>query len=392
MKILMAHSHYRLPGGEETVFEREADLLRSRGHQVVEYRRYNSELSDLRLWDKLTFPKRLLWSSEAARDIRRLIRQERPDVVHFHNTHYMISPSAYYACRELGVPSVQSLDNPRLLCPASTFFRNDTVCQDCFKKVFAWPGVWHRCYRDSRIQTLGVAATTTFHRLVGTWTRVVDCYLASTEFYRQLFIEGGLPASRIKVKQHFVAPDPGARNEAIGQYALYVGRLAPEKGIHTLLAAWQRLDIPLKIRGSGQLLPFVQQAIKHTDSLELIERLSVPELYALMKGARFLVWPSEGLYETFGLVAVEAFACGIPVVGSNLGVMAEIVTDGVTGLHFNAGDPESLAERVEWAWAHPDEMLTLGRSAREEYERKYTAERNGELLEEIYERLADSNS
>jgi glycosyltransferase involved in cell wall biosynthesis len=106
---------------------------------------------------------------------------------------------------------------------------------------------------------------------------------------------------------------------------------------------------------------------------------------ALLRGSRFLIWPSEGYYETFGLVAIEAFACGIPVVASRIGVMAEIVNEGRTGLLFEPGDAYDLAAKVEWAWTHPKEMEEMGRAARREYEAKYTAERNYEALMRIYE-------
>jgi glycosyltransferase involved in cell wall biosynthesis len=145
--------------------------------------------------------------------------------------------------------------------------------------------------------------------------------------------------------------------------------------------------IPLKIRGEGDLLRDVQErASDRNYQIEMVPRLSRQELTHLFQGARFLVWPSEGYYETFGLVAVEAFACGIPVIASRVGVMEEIVRDRVTGLHFKAGDPNDLAEKVKWAWTHPREMETMGREARSEYEVKYTAERNYELLMGVYRR------
>jgi glycosyltransferase involved in cell wall biosynthesis len=135
----------------------------------------------------------------------------------------------------------------------------------------------------------------------------------------------------------------------LGDYALFVGRLDPEKGVRTLLTAWEHLvAVPLKIRGSGQLEREAQGAAQRLDSIELVDRLSQEELILLFKGARFLVWPSEGYYETFGLVVAEAFACGVPVIASRIGVMAEIVQEGRTGLHFTPGDPEDLADKVRW--------------------------------------------
>jgi glycosyltransferase involved in cell wall biosynthesis len=209
----------------------------------------------------------------------------------------------------------------------------------------------------------------------------VDAYIAFTEFYRQKFIDGGLPEEKLFVKPHFVEPDPGPSSAGAGEYVLFVGRLDPEKGVRTLLHAWQQLrEIPLRVRGNGRLRGEVELV-----TAPILDPLPAEALGRLYKGARFLVWPSEGYYETFGLVAIEAFAYGVPIIASRVGVMAELVQEGVTGLHFVAGDPADLAEKVRWAWEHPDEMVAMGRNARVEYETKYTAQHNLHQLLRIYE-------
>lgn len=388
MKILLVHNTYQYPGGEDIVFEREAALLREHGHTVVTYTRSNAEVRNFSPAAKALLPLRMIWARDAVHDLRALIAAEKPDVAHFHNTHFMISPAAYTACCEAGVPVVQSLHNPRLLCPAATFTRNDRSCQDCLGKTPPWPGILHACYRDSRLQTAAVAAMLTVHHWRRTWATQVACHVVSTEFYRQRFIEGGLPADKLVVKPHFVAPDPLPREHEPSDYALYAGRLEPVKGVRVLLAAWEQMGaIPLKVRGEGPLLAEFQALAARHRAVEVIERLAPEALIQLIKGARFLVWPSLGYYETFGLVAIEAFACGVPVIASRTGVMAEVVTDGVTGLHFTAGDPADLAAKVRWAWDHPAEMAEMGRAARREFEQKYTAERNYAQLLHIYESL-----
>ncbi len=386
MNILVVHNFYQQPGGEDTAMQRESTILREHGHTVNTYFRSNDEVNDLGGWGKLTLPRRMIWASDAVRDLRALIRDTRPDLVHFHNTHFMISPAAYQACQENGVPVVQTLHNPRLMCPAASFFRAGQVCQDCLGKAFAWPGVVHGCYRGSRLQTGAVAAGTAFHRQRGTFTRMVDGYITMTEFYRQQYLAGGLPAEKLHIKPHFVLPVPAVRAaDDPGQYALFVGRLDPEKGVRTLLHAWRDLDIPLKIRGGGQLADEVQQAIQANPVVDMVGRLTTEELFDLMRGARFLVWPSEGYYETFGLVAIEAYACGVPVLGARIGVAAEIVQDGQTGRLFAPGDAQDLAATVRWAWDHPETMMTYGQQARQTFEARYTPERNYAQLIAIYE-------
>ena len=283
---------------------------------------------------------------------------------------------------------IQSLDNPRLLCPSANFYRDGKLCQDCLGRTPPWPSILHACYHDSHLQTTVVASMLTFHRWRETWVRQVDCYLVATEFYRSKFIEGGLPAENIVVKPHFIYPDPGARSEEhIGEYVLFIGRLDPEKGVRTMLDAWKTLSrIPLKIRGTGQLEKETNEFIhsNQSTSVELMPRLSREELTALIKNARFLIWPSEGFYETFGYVAVECFANGVPVIASNIGVMSEIVANEITGLHFTPGDSADLAKKVQWAWEHPGIMAEMGHNARKEYELKYTAERNYDMLMDVY--------
>jgi glycosyltransferase involved in cell wall biosynthesis len=242
-----------------------------------------------------------------------------------------------------------------------------------------------------------VASMLSFHRWIKTWNSKAGFYLVATKFYQRKFIEGGLPAEKVLLKPHFISPDPEPRPEdQHGEYALFIGRLDPEKGVRTLLEAWKTLKaIPLIIRGGGQMECEVSQFIKDNDLSKIIDvigRLSKEELTEKIKKARFLVWPSEGFYETFGYVAVESFSCGVPVIASRIGVLREIVADGVTGLHFTPGDSQDLAAKVRWAWEHPAEMAEMGRNARREYEAKYTAEKNYGLLMEIYQRAIAENS
>lgn len=385
MRILVAHSRYRYPGGEETVFEQEIDLLREYGHEVIAYDRSNWESAEFPPLKKLMLPKRVIWAEDTRRDLLALLRETQPDIAHFHNTHFMISPSAYWACREAGVPVVQSLHNPRLMCPASTFYRDGHLCEDCIGKNPPWPAVLHGCYGGSRLRTAGIAAMITYHRWRRTWWTMVDTFVIFTAFYRDRFVTlAGLPPEKCAIKPHFVNPDPGPRAAGPGDYALYFGRLDVEKGVWTLLRAWEQLDIPLKIRGGGPLKDEVEAIARQSPHLELIGRLERAELFDLIKGARFVVWPSGGYYETFGMVVIEAYACGVPVIASNTGVAGETIIDQQTGLHFTPDDADDLAAKVRWAWDHPAEMEIMGRRARQEFEAKYTAARNITRAEEIY--------
>lgn len=392
MRLLLVHNRYDMPGGEDEVFEAEKKLLLAAGHEVAEYVRDNSEIAKYSLLKRAALGLDTVWSWGSCRELRSILRSFRPDLAHFHNTFPLVSPAAYYMCRETGVPVVQSLHNPRLLCPAANLYRAGQTCEACLGKFVAWPSILHGCYQGSRARSAVVAAMLSTHHALGTWQEQVNCYIVFTEFYRRKFIEGGMPAENIFTKPHFIYPDP-SRKGGVGSYAAFIGRLSPEKGVLTLLAAWARLKhIPLKIAGEGRLLPQVREFARQSSSrVEVLPRLTRIEVMSLMKGARVLVWPSEGYYETFGLVAAEAFACGVPVICSRIGVMKEIVEDGRTGLHFTAGDASDLTAKVDWAWNHPAEIAGMGKEARREYESKYTRERNYAMLQEIYERALAHN-
>lgn len=386
MKILLVHNHYRYPGGEDQVFYREMELLRSAGHEVLEYSRLNEEIVENGILNKAKLGMRTVWAWDSQRQIQAILLRERPNVVHFHNTFPLISPAAYYSCKNAGIPVVQSLHNARLMCPAATFTREGKVCKDCLGRAIPWPAVVHSCYRNSSFQTAGLTGMLAFHRLLGTWQTKVDAYIVFTEVFRRNFIAAGLPPEKIFLKPHFLPCDPGMKEEQ-GDYALYVGRLAPEKGVHTLLRAWELLgnNLPLRIVGDGPNRQALE-AVKKQACLSNVHFdgwLAPQNLRSVMKKAAFLVLPSE-FYETFGLAIIEAFACGVPVIVAKLGALAEIVEERKTGLHFAPGDEKDLASKVRWAWAHRKEMQAMGRAARADYQSKYTAERNYSLLMEIY--------
>jgi glycosyltransferase involved in cell wall biosynthesis len=165
-----------------------------------------------------------------------------------------------------------------------------------------------------------------------------------------------------------------------------VGRLAKEKGIDTLARAWRGLgDIPLQVVGDGPL-----NETEWPQGVTWLGSVERERVMALMQNARVLVFPSTW-YECAPMTIVEAFACGLPVIASNLGSIPEFVTHGRTGLLFKPGDSEDLARQARWAFDHPEDLRAMRANARREYETKYTAEHNYKMLMAIYE-MAMENS
>ena len=382
MHILSIHNSYQIRGGEEESREAEERLLREMGHQVDVYEENNARILTMA---PVNVALRSIWSREAYTAVTERLINSTCEIIHVQNFFPLISPSVYYAAKSQGVPVVQTLRNYRLLCPNALFFRNGKVCEDCLGKYVPYPGVLHSCYRNNRAVSGATATMLTLHRILPTWTKMVDCYIALTNFAREKFIQGGLPAQKIVVKPNFIHPDPKP-GEGRGNYALYVGRLSVEKGLDTLLTAWESLgeQIPLKIVGEGPLAPRVVEAAERLPKVEWLGRKSIAEVYELMGEALVLIFPSKW-YETFGRVAIEAFAKGTPVIASKIGAIAEVVDCGRTGLHFRAGDSSDLVAKVEWILANPRERDCMRQEARAEFEAKYTASKNYQRLMEIYE-------
>jgi len=383
MKVLLCHTYYQQRGGEDRSFEEERELLTAGGHEVIEFVRSNDELQS---HSALRAAGVTIWNRQAAREIKQLIQQHRPEVVHLTNTFPLLSPAVLRAAHGQGAAVVQALRNYRLLCANACLVRAGSPCEKCLGRTIPWPAVVHGCYRDSAAASGVVASMQVLHRLLGTWRNKVDAYFTLTEFARQKFIDGGYPAERIHVKHNSVYPDPGPRpSEA--DYLVLVGRLSQEKGIATVLEAWAANPSlpPLRIAGDGPLAELVRNAQQQDRRIEWLGHLDREQLYDLIGNARALLMPSIW-YETFGRTIAEAFAVGTPVIASRLGAMAELVRDEQTGLLFEPGNPADLAQKItHFQGLSNDAVSKMSRTAREAYDGHFTAEQNYQRLLEIYQ-------
>ncbi len=391
MKILIAHNSYQQAGGEDTAVKSEIALLRQHGHEVIEYRRNNLEIRDQ---SQVKTALSTLWSSQSNKELKLLCERFRPELIHAHNTFPLISPSLYWFATYQRIPIVQTLHNFRLICPQAMLLRNGVVCEDCVGN-FPWRATTRACYHDSHLQSAVVTSMLGVHRFLGTYQHRVSAYIAMNHFCRNKFIAGGLPEEKIHIKPNFVdskrQPNWAARSDG-----LFVGRLSEEKGINTLIAAKKMLanamnhqdktvSTSIKIIGAGPLHKDVVEAF----SGDYLGPQKPEAIFELLHKSSFLVAPST-CYETFGLAAAEAFSCGVPVIASRHGGLAELVTDDVNGLLFEPGNANELAQKIAWASTHPEQMANMGRAAYEEYQNKYTPKRNYTLLMDIYQNALTS--
>jgi glycosyltransferase involved in cell wall biosynthesis len=374
VKILSLHNYYQHAGGEDRVFANEATLLEKHGHTVIRISEHNNSIGS----GGIRAAGQAVWNQSSLQKVRKAVREHKPDLIHSHNTFPLLSPSIYRAGREANIPVVQTLHNYRLLCANATFLRHAAPCEECLKERSVFPAIRHACYRSSRAATAAVTTMLTVHRAAGTWEQAVDFYIALSNFSKAKFVEGGLPAERIAVKQNFLDTSNGP-GSGTGGYALFVGRLSEEKGIRMLRSAWASdLPYPLMVAGEGPLSdidwPQKVTPLGHQPSERIAD---------LMGNAALLIFPSIW-YECNPMAILEAFASGLPVIASDLGAMRELVDHGRTGLLFRPGDPADLARTVRWAFDHPADLASMRLEARREYEAKYTPERNYTMLMDIY--------
>jgi glycosyltransferase involved in cell wall biosynthesis len=381
-RVMQVHTRYRQPGGEDRVVEAERRLLEEAGIEVAQVLFDNAELRESRsLGSDLRLAASTIWSRSAKRRVRAALAAHKPQVMHVHNTFAAASPSVYAAAAAYGVPVVQTLHNYRFACPSATAFRDGRACTDCVGRLIAWPGVIHACVRGSRAQSAVAATTLAAHRALGTFDRGIDTYVALTSFQRQLLVDGGLPADRTRVVPNFLEPDPGP-GSGPRKGILFVGRLAEEKGIATLLRAAELLPGNMTVAGDGPLAPLVEAAAA-AGQVRYLGSLGPAGVAGELRDAAALAIPSIW-FEGFPMVVVEAYAAGTPIIASRIGSLAGIVEDGVTGLLVEPADAVQLSERVSWAVEHPAELARMGAQARERYQSRYRGEAHLDSLLDVY--------
>ena len=379
MKLLILHNNYQIRGGEDSVLSNEADLLSVSVDVTV--RTISNDMVDgffskicTSAWVLFSIPQYLFW--------KRYIKKNNFDIVHVHNYFPLISPSIFYACQSAGVPVVHTLHNFRAICPTAILSYKGEVCE---KSMFgsSWWAVRKRVYRGSYLGTFVLVLMIELHKRLGTWKRVVDGYIALTEFSKEKYIDAGWPRNKFYVKPNFVHDvDQYQRVSPDSPFALYVGRLSEEKGIEFILDGFKGSGLNLKIAGDGPLRSIVEN--NSSGNIEYLGALDRSDIAELMAKASCLVMASTW-YEGFPMVIVEAFRSGLPAIVPKLGNMEAVVDDGTTGLHYNPGEREQFVNVVRSCMYNHELSLRLSTGAREAFLSKYSAGINRQQLLDIYD-------
>lgn len=361
----------------------EREMLTAAGHEVDTYELNNPDQATKAAAALVRAP----WNSGAAAGVVERAVSFGADVAHVHNTWFALSPAVFRALSSAGFPTVATMHNYRSVCANALLYRDNRICQDCVGRG-PWPGVLHRCYHGSVIQSGVVAVTIATQRSRRVWERDVDVVVALTDFSAAVLASSGIPSDRIVVKPNTIA-DPGERSKppSKGDVVCFVGRLVEEKGVFDLTDAWERIpdiDARLVIAGDGP-------AAEDLRALEL-PRLSVPgplttaAVRQLMSEARCLVLPTR-LFEGFPMVMLEAMASGLGVVIPNHGALPGIAGEG--GLVFEPGDASDLA-RVIARVAEDSVADRLGAAGRQRFLANYTDDQGLSVLEAVYQRAIET--
>jgi glycosyltransferase involved in cell wall biosynthesis len=374
MRVLIVHGAYQQFGGEDSVVRAERELLERHGDEVMLYSRHNDETKTFNIFQKAAFFPQSVYSWRSGGEIADAVNSFKPDVAFVHNVYPLLSPSVYHKLHALGVPAVQVLHNFRPFCPNGFYYTQGKICEACRDGNYL-NAVRKRCYKDSYVFSGLYALTLGSNRLAGMVDKVSG-FICLTEFFKIKMREAGVPDSKLFVRPNFVYAPPLVATGEAGKYAMFMGRLSPEKGCWTLIHAFERIpQIPLKIVGTGPLEQELKDYVssKALKNIEFLGFKSGDEKWQVLRNALCLIVPSEW-YENFPVTVLEAFMAAKPVVAARMGGLPYIVEEGQSGLLFDAGKPEDLAQKIQRLADDPVTAVRMGVRGRSLSETKYGPE------------------
>lgn len=386
MKILYVHTYYMQRGGEDIVYENEMALMASRGYEVKSVVFSNKRFAAIKFlllfFNPVSFIK-----------VCRAITKFKPDVVHVHNWFFAASPSVFLAVKWKRIPLVHTIHNFRIICPSAVLFYKQHLYTDSIKKLFPVKAIIRRVYRDSYFFTFWLLSSTRFNYLIGTWS-AIDRFICLTTSSKDILSSSYLKVNphKIAVKPNFVVSRVGTFEQSRNSHYLYVGRLAEEKGVTSLLNAFRNSPLSLRIIGDGPLRSTVELAAAGSSNIEYAGFQLRDKILSEMSSCSALIVPSI-CYEQFGLVIIEALSCGTAVIASDIGAPADLIYEGITGFHFEAGSAVDLKSKVElWDTQTESVKQCFYENARKVYTKNFMAEANFEQLSSIYNSLLREKS
>ena len=381
--ILLIHNYYKIRGGEDVVFEQEAEALEKRGHKVIKYTRHNEEIDQYGFWEKISFFWRAISNQRTKRELEALLEKHKIEIAHVHNVFPLISPIIYKILHKHKIKVVQTLHNYRFLCPNGLFYRNKQICQRCSKGDF-WSCVIHKCYKDSFIFSLLYAFIIKLNQK--NFKKNIDGYIALTQFAKNIFIDNGFKEKKVYVKDNGFF-DPKKSQKASEGYFLYLGRISEEKGLDFLLASFAKMpEYKLKVAGAGFDLACYKEKYQNFVNIKFMGRVEGEKKDVLIQKTEALLMPSV-CFENYPLAIGEAFSFGVPVIASKIGSIPFIVEEGQSGFLFEVNNFADFAAKLKKIYGQKALRKKMGQQARKVFEERMDFEINIKRLEEIYRRV-----
>lgn len=380
MHFLLAHNDYGRPSGEEQAIDNISSAIVSGGHTVSWFRVSSSDIGES-LFQKSKAFLSGIYSVDSRKKIKRLLDEGTFDLVQIQNLYPFLSPSILRPCKAKGIPVVMRCPNYRLFCPNGLHLSHGQVCERCLGGK-EWQCVLQNCL-DDRFKSIGYTLRNTFARKTRMIVDNVTVFVVLSEFQKQRFIAGGIPADRIEILPN-IAPTMDEVGYGDGDKISFVGRVSPEKGIVEFLDAARKLPkYRFVVAGSTDAMPEVAKLAPR--NVEFKGFLRGKELDAVFHESRLLVFPSLW-FEGFPNVVAQAMACGKPVIATRLGALPEIVDDGKTGLLFDHSNKEELAGKIDYLWNRPDLCREMGEAGRAKARAEYSEKKFYERLMMIYDK------
>ncbi|MBN1155400.1 glycosyltransferase family 4 protein [candidate division KSB1 bacterium] len=415
MKIVICNYRYFVSGGPERYMFSLIDLLNRQGHEIIPFsvsysRNQESQYShyfvnppggsnqvyfkemNLTLFQKAKAAMNAIYSFDARKRLETVISECKPDLIQTLQIHTVLSYSLFDAAHKFGVPVVARLSNYQLMCPSEHFLRDSAICEKCKTSLLC--SVRYRCVQHSFAVSTVRMMSLCLHRLKSTFDRV-NCFIVPSSFLKQKMIEYGFPESQLVHVPTFV---PVAEYEPVydsENYIVYIGRIAIEKGVHLLIRAMNKVSPNLRLIMIGNHESpeaknvFDQVADCDLSRIDFIGYKPIAEIKQIIKDAMFTICPSIW-YENNPNSIYESFAMGKPVIGSNLGSIKEQIIVGETGLLFEPGSVEDLADKINELARQRDLVKRMGKAARRYVETEHSPEIHYERLNEVYQRVLHS--
>ncbi len=365
MKILQIHNKYIYNGGEDTVVEEEAKLLRKNGHNVIQLFKDNKEITSIK--DKISTLYNLSYSKYSIEYLEKKLSEiEKPDIAHVHNTFPLWTYSIFELLNEKKIPVVMTLHNYRLVWDSLSLFDNNYLNYGCLK--------------NSKIITFFISKIINKNKKK-ILLKNVDKFITLTEFTKQKFIEANIPEDKLVIKPNFLSENKTDFQKINNkQNAIFASRISKEKGILTLLKSWKNIETKINIYGDGPLLNKIRNNSKNVQFHGNCPRnIIIKEI----KKSKFLIFPSEW-YECFGMTILESFREGTLVLASNIGSIESIIKDKYNGILFNPNDPNDIQDKVQWVLNNPKKCDEISLNAMNDFNNKYSEKVNYKILMKIY--------